>query len=127
MNLTFDPEYIPDAAECGSLTTITKMPGYSALHKILKSVVDQFLVELREADTADPVDCVERVRRSQVATEIYQKMVDRVNLYVQIYITAEEAGQSPINPEVGSELDMDFTTDADTLVSYFDGFEESLI
>lgn len=127
MNLTFDPEYIPDAAECGSLTTITKMPGYSALHKILKSVVDQFLVELREADTADPVDCVERVRRSQVATEIYQKMVDRVNLYVQIYITAEEAGQSPTNPEVGSELDMDFTTDADNLVSYFDGFEESLI
>ena len=126
MKLTFDPEYIPDAAECGSLTTITKMPGYSALHKILKSVVDQFLVELREADTANPVDCVERVRRSQVATEIYQRMVDRVNLYVQVYITAEEAGQSPINPDAASELDMDFTTDADNLVSYFD-FEEGQV
>ena len=123
MKLTFDPEYIPDAAECGSLTTITKMPGYSALHKILKSVVDQFLVELREANTADPIDCVERVRRSQVATEIYQRMVDRVNLYVQVYIAAEEAGENPLNPDPASELDMDFTTDVDNLVSYFD-FEE---
>jgi hypothetical protein len=123
MKLTFDPEYIPDAAECGSLTTITKMPGYAALHKILKSVVDQFLVELREANTADPIDCVERVRRSQVATEIYQRMVDRVNLYVQVYIAAEEAGENPLNPDPASELDMDFTTDVDNLVSYFD-FEE---
>lgn len=127
MKLTFDPEFIPDAAECGSLTTITKMPGYTALHKILKSVVDQFLVELREADTSSPIDCVERVRRSQVATEIYQRMVDRVNMYVQVYIAAEEAGNAgPVNPDPASELDMDFTTDADNLVSYFD-FEEGQV
>ncbi len=124
MKLTFDPEYVPDAAECGSLTTITKMPGYAALHKILKSVVDKFLVELREADTANPADCVERVRRSQVATEIYQIMVDRMNMYVHAYTLAEQAGQDAINPDPASELDMDFTTDADNLVSYFD-FEET--
>jgi hypothetical protein len=51
-------------------------------------------------------------------------MVDRVNMYVQVYITAEEAGQDPINPDPGSELDMDFTTDVDKLVNYFD-FEET--
>ena len=123
MKLTFDPEYVTDAAECGSLTTITRMPGYSAIHKILKSVVDKFLVELREADTSNAVECVERVRRSQVAAEIYQIMVDRVNLYVQAYTTVELAGQDPINPDATSELDMDFNTDIDNLTSYFD-FEE---
>lgn len=120
MKLTFDPEYKPDQAECGSLTTITKMPGYTALHKILKSVVDQYFVELREADTGDPNDCVEKVRRSQIATDIYQKMVDRINLYVSVYVIAEEAGIDPISPDPASELDMDFTTDLDGMENYFD-------
>lgn len=124
MDLKFDPEYVPDAAECSSLTSITKMPGYGVQHKILKSVVDKFLVELREANTADATECVERIRRSQISAEIYQLMVDRVNTYVSAYTIAEDAAATSVLPdETADILDMDFTKDVDNLTDYF-VFEE---
>lgn len=125
MNLTFEPEYVPDAAECASLTAIVKMPGNSVQHRILKSVVDKFLVELRHANTEDEKQCVERVRRSQVAAEIYQLMVDKVNSYVLAYTIAEEATNEDVAPDATAEvLAMDYTTDIDQLVNFFD-LEES--
>lgn len=124
MDLKFDPEYIPDAAECASLTSLTKMPGYGVQHKILKSVVDKFLVELREANTEDANECVERIRRSQISAEIYQLMVDRVNTYVSAYTIAEDAANTSVLPdETADILDMDFTKDVDKLADYF-VFEE---
>jgi hypothetical protein len=128
MQLYFDPEYIPDQAERGSLVGMTKTPGYAVLNKILKSVVDKYLVELRDADTTKPDECVERVRRAGVAADIYQIMVDSINLYVSVNALADEAASADFNPDATAELAMDYSTDAemDDVVSYFDLEEGSI-
>lgn len=127
MDLKFEPEYIPDMGDCAALAASAKMPGNVIQLRILKSIVDGFLVELRNANTEDASQCVERVRRSQVAVEIYQTMIDRINQCVQMYGIQILAGDDTPAPDMTEEsLQMDYATDVDNLVNYFD-FEESQI
>ena len=85
ITLKFDPEYVPDAAEISSLSGAVVMPGHAVVHRILKAIVDDFLVQARNADTENEKECTEKIRRAQISSQIYQQMVDRINLYVSTY------------------------------------------
>lgn len=100
IDLKFDPEYVPDPAEITSLAGAVMMPGHAVVHRILKAIVDQTTVEMRNSDTENPKQCQERVRRCQVATSIYQEMVDRINLYVSQYAAVVNYQEGQIDPDI---------------------------
>ena len=104
--LRFEPEYVPDAAECMALTASVKLPGFLVEQRLMKSVVDQFLVDARNADTSSPRDCQEKLRRSQVAAHVYQLFVDKVNMCVIVGSTVDAVNEDEVAPDITEELGM---------------------
>jgi hypothetical protein len=132
LDLKFEPEYEPDAIECMHLSNLTKMVGFPIEQRLMKSVVDTFMVEAFNANTGDAADCQEKVRRAQVARQIFQSFVDKINDYVTAYTLAESSvhhGEQVIGDPTEDVLDMgDFASELDGIENLFDasGPEETL-
>jgi hypothetical protein len=132
LELRFEPEYEPDAIECMHLSALSKMVGFPIEQRLMKSVVDQFMVDAFNANTGDPIDCQEKVRRAQVARGIFQSFVDKVNTYVTAYTLAESGahkGEQVLEDPTEGVLDIgDYASELDGVENLFEtsGPEESL-
>jgi len=131
LELKFEPEYVPDAVECMQLSAQVRMPGHPVMLRLMKSVVDEFLVDARNADTGSARDCQEKIRRSQVSAHVFQAFVDKINSYVTAYTLAERARPAGevVEPDPTEVLDLGgLTSDLKGVENLFatDNFEESL-
>ena len=133
LELRFEPEYEPDAIECMHLSALSKMVGFNVEKRLMKSVVDQFMVDAFNADTGNADDCQEKVRRAQVARQLFQTFVDKVNAYVMAYTLAESAthqGEKVLDDPTEEALDIgEFASELDGVENLFGpaGLEEGLI
>jgi hypothetical protein len=132
MDLRFEPEYQPDSIECMHLSALSKMVGFQVEQRLMKSVVDQFMVDAFNADTGNAADCQEKVRRAQVARQLFQTFIDKVNAYVTAYTLAEHGahtGEQVLPDETEGVIDMgEFASELDGVENLFDssGLEEGL-
>jgi hypothetical protein len=114
------------------LSALSKMVGFPIEQRLMKSVVDQFMVDAFNANTGDPIDCQEKVRRAQVARGIFQSFVDKVNTYVTAYTLAESGahkGEQVLEDPTEGVLDIgDYASELDGVENLFEtsGPEESL-
>lgn len=132
LDLKFEPEYEPDAIECMHLSALSKMVGFNVEQRLMKSVVDQFMVDAFNADTGNALDCQEKVRRAQVARQLFQTFVDKINDYVTKYTLAESAvhqATQVLDDPTEGVIDMgEIASELDGVENLFDSnsFEEGL-
>jgi hypothetical protein len=124
LDLRFDPEYSPDAMDAAQLSQLTVMPGFPVAMRLWKSVVDEFLVQARNADTGNPLDCQEKIRRSQVSAQMFQLFTDKINGYTSAYKMAESVVAGAVAPDVTDKvLDLgEYADDLAGVENLFDTF-----
>jgi hypothetical protein len=122
LDLRFEPEYVPDAMDAAHLSQLTVMPGFPVAIRLWKSVVDAFLVEARNADSGNALDCQEKIRRAQVSAQMFQFFTDKINGYTSAYKIAESVVAGAVGPDVtDGVLDLgEFADDLDGVENLFD-------
>lgn len=112
MNTAFEPEIELDHHERAALALIASEEGYKILHRIIRSEVDKFVVDLINA--TDDADVLEKHRISKVAAQLYQGWTNHVNHEIQNYSAAVQRMGPPIDPTDGM-LDFGRTASRDEL------------
>ena len=124
LDLRFEPEYVPDAMDAAQLSQLTVMPGFPVAIRLWKSVVDEFLVAARNADSGNALDCQEKIRRAQVSAQMFQLFTDKVNGYTSAYKIAESVVAGEVAPDITDKvLDIgEYVDDLAGVENLFDTF-----
>lgn len=101
MDTAFNPELELDHHERAALALMASEEGYKILHRIIRSEVDKFVVDLINATGEDTAEVLEKHRISKVAAQLYEGWTRHVNHEIQNYSAAVQRLGPPIDPTEG--------------------------
>lgn len=95
MEYKFNPEVELSDGERAALVHMTQMEGFRVLHRLMRSQVDTFIVDVINADPAKPADVTSKQVLAKAAGQFFQQVVDRINEETQLYKNAPRANDPP--------------------------------
>lgn len=123
MDNSFNPELQLDHGERGMLSQLLGMPGYKIMHRIFRSEVDKFFVQLINANPARAEDVVTAQLTAKAAAQFYEGVTQRINEEVLQYTGAPRYNETPVDLTEGV-LDLgDLAYQMDTYPNLFEETE----
>jgi hypothetical protein len=83
------------------LVAIYAMEGYKVLNRIMRSEVDKFVVDVINADPAEPKKVLSKQLVMKAAAQFYAGITDRVNEEVTLYTSQPRPGDKPVDMTEG--------------------------
>ena len=121
-----DPELMLDAAERRELVRVCQMPGFAILKKIAMSVVEQFRLDLDNANPASTSDVMAKHSLSRSASLFYQRWLDKLQHEID-QVELESTRGETLQDEAGPVLDMDDLAEATKDMPNFFGQPDVII
>lgn len=94
----FEPEIELEHDERGQLAQTTATPGWKQVHRVMRSAVDRFLVDLINAEPENEAEVLANHKVSKAAAMFYQLVTNTINHEVQLYISAAGASTKTVDP-----------------------------
>lgn len=101
----FNPEIDLEHGERAALVQMHAMEGYKVLHRVMRSMVDTFVIEIINADPAKPDDVVAKQVLAKAAAQFFEMVTQRVNEEVTLYINTPRSSDKPVESAVGLDLE----------------------
>jgi len=100
----FNPDLVLEREEVAYLAALVSQPGFKILQKIFRSGVDQFAVQMINADQKNEKEVLARHNAARTAAQFYTWVVNSINNEVQEYIHSapnDKPIQSAENIDIG--------------------------
>ena len=118
--LQFEPEIELSPSEQGALVVMAASEGFKVQHRIIRSVVDGFIINLINQDTADDAAVLAAHKLAKAAAVVYDSVTSRINSEISLYNAAniddlpidDTAKNLDIGPEATTQYDIDLAIDA---------------
>jgi hypothetical protein len=102
----FEPDLTLEPQERALLAQLTVNPGYKIFHRICRSEVDKFIVQLINSDAAKTDEVLATHTMAKAAAMFYQGVTARINEEVLLYTGAPRESDKPVDITEGL-LDLD--------------------
>lgn len=97
----FSPDIQLEYTERALIAQTVATQGYAIIHRIMRSEVDKFIVNLINADEDDEQAIVAKHKLAKSAAQFYQAVTDRINHEVHQYVAATQQNGPPVDPTEG--------------------------
>lgn len=84
----FNPDIVLEHNDRAAVAQTVATPGYAVIHRIQRSMVDRFIINLMNASEEDEATIVAKHRLAKAAAQFFQMVTDRVNHEIQQYTAA---------------------------------------
>lgn len=96
------PDYKISEAERTHLVGLSTQPGFQVLLNICEATVEQFKVDMINADCTNTAEVLSKHNLAKAAAMFWARVANRVNTEQQIYLGQKQSAE--IQPDVTAEL-----------------------
>ncbi len=124
----FNPQVELHSHQKASLAAMCATDGYPVLHILLRSIVDQYMIDVQNVEIHNTDEIVAKVMVSKTAAQLYTAITERINQEVAMYMATMPDNEGPIDA-TESLLDIGPLASKfrDLEVESYDAFEEGYI
>lgn len=125
MEARFDPEITFTHDQRAQIAHTIATPGFEHINRILRSIVDRFVLDLINVDEDDDNAVLGKHKLSKAAAQFYESAVSRINWESQQFMRDASGPVEPTDPTEGS-IDLGEFAKAEEPMSYeglFEGLE----
>lgn len=94
----FNPEIELGPNERASLVVMAASEGFKVLHRILRSEVDKFIIDLINQDSDDDAAVLGKHKLAKAAAIVYDGITNRINGEIEAYASTHNVDPVPVDP-----------------------------